>query len=176
MNLRISSANQDSCAARCLQLHARANATFRPANFDVSDLRRRARGNIRWRARLHVLFIARRNRQRRRSGRKIRPRTLSGAARALVCMKSIVTRMEVSASLAVERRWASRIAPPTRRSSAKSHLKIIKTRSSLREAPTRANALCAKRVQRQRCDTKTSLPSTSSECASRQANIFTRWN
>ena len=42
-----------------------------------------------------------------------------GAARALVFMKSIVTRMEVSASLAVER-WASRIAPPTRRSSAKS--------------------------------------------------------
>ena len=42
-----------------------------------------------------------------------------GAARALVFMKSIVTRMEVSVSLAVAR-WASRIAPPTRRSSAKS--------------------------------------------------------
>ena len=38
---------------------------------------------------------------------------------ALVSMKSIVTRMEVSVSLAVER-WASHIAPPTRRSSAKS--------------------------------------------------------
>ena len=41
------------------------------------------------------------------------------AGGASVFMKSIVTRMEVSASLAVER-WASRIAPPTRRSSEKS--------------------------------------------------------
>ena len=41
------------------------------------------------------------------------------SGRASVCMKSIVTRMEVSASLAVER-WASRIALPTLRSSAKS--------------------------------------------------------
>ena len=41
------------------------------------------------------------------------------AAVASVSMKSIVARMEASTSLAVER-WASRIAPPTRRSSAKS--------------------------------------------------------
>ncbi len=47
------------------------------------------------------------------------PDALRGRQRALVSMKSIVTRMEVSASLAVER-WASLIAPPTRRSSAKS--------------------------------------------------------
>ena len=46
-------------------------------------------------------------------------RTLSGAAHALASMKSIVTRMEVSASLAVAQ-WALLIAPPTRRSSAKS--------------------------------------------------------
>ena len=45
---------------------------------------------------------------------------LSRRRHALWCrMKSIVTRTEVSASLAVER-WASLIAPPTRRSSAKS--------------------------------------------------------
>ena len=51
-------------------------------------------------------------------------------------MKSIVTRMEVSTSLAVER-WALRIAPPTRPSSAKSHLKIIKIDIAERSADAR---------------------------------------
>src|SRR5512132_1541211 len=50
-------------------------------------------------------------------------------------------------------------------------LKIIKA-ISLSEAPTPTNALCAKRPHRQDCDTKTSPPSTNSECASRQDNIF----
>jgi hypothetical protein len=48
--------------------------------------------------------------------------------------------------------------------------------TSLSEAPTRANALCAKPVQPQHCDTNTSPPSTNSRCALRQDNIFTRWN
>ena len=49
---------------------------------------------------------------------QIQTRTLSRAAGASVFMRLIVTRMEVSVSLAAER-WASRIAPPTRRSSAR---------------------------------------------------------
>ena len=41
----------------------------------MSDLRRCARGNTRWRTRLHVLFVTRRNRQRKK-WRKIQRRTL----------------------------------------------------------------------------------------------------
>jgi hypothetical protein len=48
--------------------------------------------------------------------------------------------------------------------------------TSLSEALTRAKALCAKPVQPQHCDTNTSPPSSNSECALRQDNIFTRWN
>jgi hypothetical protein len=48
--------------------------------------------------------------------------------------------------------------------------------TSLSEALTRANALCTKPVQPQHCDTNTSPPSTNSECALKQDNIFTRWN
>ena len=48
--------------------------------------------------------------------------------------------------------------------------------TSLSEAPTRANALSAKRARLQHCDTNTSPPSINSGCALRQANIFTRWN
>jgi hypothetical protein len=51
-------------------------------------------------------------------------------------------------------------------------LKIIKP-TSPSEAPTRANAFCAKPMQPQHCDTKTSPPSTNSECALRRDNIFT---
>ena len=55
---------------------ARANATRRPANFDLSELWRRARENTRWRTRLHVLFVTCGNRQRRRNGCTIQRRTL----------------------------------------------------------------------------------------------------
>ena len=72
----------------------------------------------------------------KKKGRKIQVQTLSGITRALASMKSIVTRMEVSASLA-EEQWALLIAPPTRRSSAKSHLKIIKTDIAERSADAR---------------------------------------
>ena len=58
---------------------AQANATFRPANFEMSELWRRGRGNTRWRARLHVLFIVRRNRQRRRSGERFNPNVFGAA-------------------------------------------------------------------------------------------------
>ena len=68
--------------------------------------------------------------------RKIQVQMLSGATRALGSMKSIVMRMEVSVSLA-EERWALLIAPPTHRSSAKSHLKIIKTDIAERSADAR---------------------------------------
>ena len=60
---------------------AQANATFRPTNFDVSDLRRRTRGNTQWRTRPHVLFVARRDRQGRRSSARSTPNAFGGSTR-----------------------------------------------------------------------------------------------
>ena len=54
-------------------------------------------------------------------------------------------------------------------------LKIIKIDIAPRSADARER-FCAKRVLPEHCDTNTSPPSTNSECALRQANIFTRWN
>ena len=54
-------------------------------------------------------------------------------------------------------------------------LKLIKTDIAERSADARERFV-AKRVRRQHCDMKTSLSSTSSECALRQANTSTRWN
>ena len=51
------------------------------ADFDLPELWRRARGNTRWRTRLHVLFVASRNRQRRRSGARFNPDALGGSTR-----------------------------------------------------------------------------------------------
>ena len=54
-------------------------------------------------------------------------------------------------------------------------LKIIKIDIAARSADARERFMREARAAAA-LDTKTSLPSTNSECALRQANIFTRWN
>ena len=54
-------------------------------------------------------------------------------------------------------------------------LKIIKTDIAERSADARERFM-REAARLQHCDTKTSPPSTNSECALRQDNISTRWN
>ena len=60
---------------------AQANATGRPGSLNVSDLRWRARGDTRWRARMHLLFVTRRNRQPRRRAQDSTPNALENGVR-----------------------------------------------------------------------------------------------
>ena len=71
-------------------------------------------------------LLQRGNRRAKKKWRRVQRRTLSAAARALVCMKSIVIRMAVSTSLAVERMGVTYRATDTSLQR-KVALKIIKT-------------------------------------------------
>ena len=155
---------------------AQANATFRPANFDLLELRRRARGNTRWRARLHVLFVTRWNRQRRRSDARFKPERLreSGGRFGVYEIDC-----HADGSLCELGRGAMGVTYRAADTSLqrKVALKIIKTDIAERSADARERFMREARARAPRTATRThrdGLPIRNAP--GDRHNIFTRWN